>query len=305
LELYEVSSTTGEALSAVILDALVRFDLSLCKLRAQCYERARNMSGAFSVVQAKIRTLQPKVLYVHCTAHALNLVLQETACEVPTIQDGLQYLYHAAVLLGRSARKAVLERAGRIKALCPTRRTVRSVAIATALTNYAAILSALDETSQAPGRDDPQSKARGLQQQFDTSRMYWSMCVASQIFRPSESLSKTLQSATMTVTGALAAVRMTRELLMSFRSERHFEDIMKRVAQVAQTYGLEELAQTRIYRPPKKIDSGSVPPQLTVGDYYRQQYSQVFKVVELFFLFCIYVYVYIYMYIYIYIYIYI
>ena len=48
-------------------------------------------------------------VYVHCYAHSLNLVLQETARQVPIIRDSLEYLHRAAILMGRSAkRKSIL-----------------------------------------------------------------------------------------------------------------------------------------------------------------------------------------------------
>lgn len=82
LGLYEVSSTTGENLTKVALDALTRLQLPLENLRGQTYDAGSNMRGAVKGVQSRIRELQPLAMYVHCFNHSLNLALQDTARKV-------------------------------------------------------------------------------------------------------------------------------------------------------------------------------------------------------------------------------
>ena len=52
IRMYEVSSTTGEALYQIIIDVLSRYNLPIANLRAQCHDGASNMSGCFKGVQA-------------------------------------------------------------------------------------------------------------------------------------------------------------------------------------------------------------------------------------------------------------
>jgi len=82
LGLYEVSSTTGEALTKVTLDALTRLILPVTNCRGQTYDAGSNMRGAVKGVQSRIRELQPLAIYVHCFNHSLNLALQDTAKRV-------------------------------------------------------------------------------------------------------------------------------------------------------------------------------------------------------------------------------
>lgn len=283
LGMYEVNSTTGEVLTGVIVDALQRFNLPMNKLRGQCYDGASNMAGAFRGVQARIKELQPGALYVHCNAHSLNLALQETTCEVAIVRDSLQYLNDAAVLFGKSAkRKGILEQAeGRIKSLCPTRWTMRSAGIEVALQNYRAILEALEEVASQPGRDDSRAKARGLLEQFNSCRMYWALCVARHIFKATEKLSTLLQSATMTVNGALSAVKVTHDLLIEQRSDAYFEEVMQVVSSGEEKFHLDPLTAPRTRRPPKRHDDGGDTVEMTVRSYYRQQYFQLFDVVTM------------------------
>lgn len=67
--------TDAASLKELLVTTINGFGLSLEQLRGQCFDGARNMSGIYNGVQAKIRAEQPKALYVHCFAHCLNLVI--------------------------------------------------------------------------------------------------------------------------------------------------------------------------------------------------------------------------------------
>ena len=59
LGLYNLETTTGEAISEMIVDVLTRFDLPISKLRAQTYDGAANMAGNFNGCQAHIKNVNP------------------------------------------------------------------------------------------------------------------------------------------------------------------------------------------------------------------------------------------------------
>lgn len=103
--LYETDSTTGETISKIVLDSLLRFELSLDNLRGQCYDGGSNMKGRLQGAQSRILQLQPRAIYVHCLNHSLNLALQDSMKKVQKIRDTLQYANDASVLLGKSAKR--------------------------------------------------------------------------------------------------------------------------------------------------------------------------------------------------------
>jgi hypothetical protein len=152
---------------------------------------------------------------------------------------------------------------------------MRSAGISTALNSYGAIMTALEEVSNESGKDDSRTKARGLLEQFQSCRMYWSLSVANRIFGPAERLSKSLQAIKMTVNGALAAVKMTHDLLTSLRDDKIFDDIMQDIAAAEEKYGLEALVLPRTRKPPKRLDNGSAPAELTVKQFYKQMFFQL------------------------------
>lgn len=82
-----VDSQTGTALSNTILRILTENDIPLEKLRGQGYDGAANMSGIYKGVQAQISTIVPNVVYVHCAAHNLNLIINDSVKSVDEIRN--------------------------------------------------------------------------------------------------------------------------------------------------------------------------------------------------------------------------
>jgi hypothetical protein len=275
--LYEVSSTTGENLCDVLLDVLKRLDLPLARLRSQCYDGASNMSGGFHGLQSRVKKLQPLAVYIHCYAHSLNLVLQEAARQVPIFRDSLDFLHRAAVLMGRSAkRKAILaNHSADIKAMCPTRWSVRAAAVKTGLENYESIMTALSEVAECSSCAAAGVEARSLYEQFDKSRMYFSLLIAESVFQPADHLSTLLQSSSMTASSGLKAVKTTYQIISSLRTQDVFDNFIACTAQTSEKLQLQQLTKPRIRKPPKRLDSGSAACEQTVEEYYRQQYFMV------------------------------
>jgi len=111
------------------------------------------------------------------------------------------------------------------------RWTIRTAAVDSVFKNYGPILTALDEVSNETSSPDSRAKARGLYTQFSSSQLYWSLCVSKIVFSLIEKLSSTtLQKSTTAVAGALAAVQITNDALMTARNDATFDDIMQQVA---------------------------------------------------------------------------
>ncbi len=83
LTYVQASSLIAQSLTSYILDTLEKFGLDLMWTISQGYDGAAVMSGKCSGVQQRIREVAPKVIYVHCYAHTLNLVLVDGVKMVP------------------------------------------------------------------------------------------------------------------------------------------------------------------------------------------------------------------------------
>ena len=54
---------------------MVRMNLSINKIRGQCYDGVSAMKGSKSGDAKQISDLEPRTVYTHCYGHSLNLQL--------------------------------------------------------------------------------------------------------------------------------------------------------------------------------------------------------------------------------------
>ncbi|KAF3850455.1 hypothetical protein F7725_012227, partial [Dissostichus mawsoni] len=108
LGFYSAPDSTGETLFSCIKDVFLRLNLPLERLRGFCFDGAANVSGRISGVQAKLKEQCPSALYVHCSNHALDLVLQEVAREVRVVADTLNFVRSVSVVVGESSKRKML-----------------------------------------------------------------------------------------------------------------------------------------------------------------------------------------------------
>jgi len=76
--LYVVESIDANTLVSVIKDVFQRLNLSLNKVRGQCYDGAAVMAGLKSGVAKQLMQNEPRAIYTHCYGHALNLACGDT-----------------------------------------------------------------------------------------------------------------------------------------------------------------------------------------------------------------------------------
>jgi len=68
-------SQNADSLIGVLLKFLNCLNLDKINIIGQSYDGASVMSGHTGGVQAKLKEIHPKAIYVHCMAHKLNLVV--------------------------------------------------------------------------------------------------------------------------------------------------------------------------------------------------------------------------------------
>ncbi|XP_050548290.1 zinc finger MYM-type protein 1-like, partial [Daktulosphaira vitifoliae] len=73
LKFVPVYDVSGKSLANYIITELKELNIEVENLRGQGYDGTASMSGKFNGVAALIKKEQPKALYVHCSAHNLNL----------------------------------------------------------------------------------------------------------------------------------------------------------------------------------------------------------------------------------------
>ncbi len=163
------------------LDSVVNeLELEWSDVIAVCFDGASTMSGYLSGVQARCKEKNPNILYVHCYAHCLNLVLVD-AC-TSDMQDSkisnffgtIQCLF--AFIEGSGVRHATFESIGKtlnvklksLKSLSTTRWACRAEAVTAVQQDYDAILCALEEIKKTTRQNEIRAKASGILKQMKT-----------------------------------------------------------------------------------------------------------------------------------------
>ena len=216
LGFYSAPDSTGETLFSCIKDVFVRLNLPLEeRLKGFCFDGAANMSGHISGVQAKLKEQCPNALYVHCSNHSLDLVLQEVAREVRLVADTLNFVRGVSVVIGESSKRKTLfqsmfsddEVVCNLLSLCPTRWVVHTRAISRVFSSYTALLETLKMLEQDKTvRGDTQAKISGLYKQATKARTYFGLLSCEALFGPCEAVARILQSERASTRGALECV---------------------------------------------------------------------------------------------------
>jgi hypothetical protein len=89
------------------------------------------MSGVHSGVQARIKKMHPRAIYVHCASHNLNLVLNDCIKAIPQLCNFYSLLEREYTFFGNSIERwKLLSGEGTVsttlKRLCPTRWSSRN-----------------------------------------------------------------------------------------------------------------------------------------------------------------------------------
>ncbi|XP_051788408.1 zinc finger MYM-type protein 1-like [Erpetoichthys calabaricus] len=79
IDFIETKDKTAEGISKMILSKLEADGLDISNCRGQAYDNAAVMAGRHSGVQQRIKEINPKVEFVPCSNHSLNLVCLHAA----------------------------------------------------------------------------------------------------------------------------------------------------------------------------------------------------------------------------------
>lgn len=101
---FETAITDAKTLLELVTDVLSKLTLNISNCRGQCYDGAANVSGHKSGLQKRINDLESRALYVHFTAHTLNLVVQDAMMNVERSRDFL-FLVRSIIVFVRNSPK--------------------------------------------------------------------------------------------------------------------------------------------------------------------------------------------------------
>ena len=281
--LHEVSDASAKGTTDVILDVLLRFGLDVRNLRGQGYDGCSVMAGRDNGVAARIRQQEKRAVFVHCSAHSMNLAVQEAAASTPMIRDCLS-LVHDLVLFFRNSptRTRVLQGVPSgecgittLKPLCPTRWSVRAVSVSSVLRNYSVIMEALEEIA-ATKHDDSATRARGFLRTLERFETLLALRQAQLIFGIIDDSNVALQCPSLTLSSAKSIGDATEKQLTGKRSDDKFHELFSTAVTDAERLDIGQPQLPRNRRVSSRLDeSRSAAAQFnSAEEYYRKQYYE-------------------------------
>lgn len=225
--LYNTDDGTAKTLHKTVSDVMLRSSLPVQNLRGHCFDGAAAMSGHLNGLQKLLSDDQPKSIFVHCSNHSLDLVIQEVAKKCELISNSISLVKDVSnAILESSKRKTIFSdivldpctegdnsslKPKRLIALCPTRWCVRAKSIRRFVENYVRVQETLtimlDNDSSCNITNERRAILRGYQGKMGKFSTLLALNIALAICEPAEQLAKALQSVDYTATGAQQSAR--------------------------------------------------------------------------------------------------
>lgn len=197
LEFLPNTGHKAKDIEDALLKSLENNSLDIMNCRGQSYDNASNMSGLYSGVQARIKSINPLAEYVPCAAHSLNLVgtcAAESVTEAVDFFSTLQELYNFFTISTHRWEILVEHTRLRLKSLSQTRWSARHDACYALEKEWPGVIKALEFIAQ--NRDEKpttRSEATGLQQKLQHLEMAILVIVWNVILDRFNAASKKLQ----------------------------------------------------------------------------------------------------------------
>ena len=205
--LYETETTEASMLLRVIHDTMTRLNISITKLRGQCYDGASSMAGSRKGVAVKLMEEEPRALFTHCYGHSLNLACSDTIRQCKLMRESLDVTREITQLIKRSPRRdATLQRiklqlsvdaSPGIRILCPTQWTVCADAWQSILSNYEIVQMLWEESLEFVREAEMRSRIIGVSTCMKTFNFFFGVLLGELLLRHSDNLSRTLQATRM------------------------------------------------------------------------------------------------------------
>lgn len=216
-----------------------------------CFDGASTMSGCNNGVQAKCKEMRNEIMFVHCYAHCLNLVLVD-ACTSSTENRAVfnffgivqtLYCYLEGSTLRHAVFTALSKEAGSklttLKSLSTTRWACRAEAVKSVKANFDVIIDALQEIISTTDKADATIKGRGLLHEMKSFDFVLALEITHPILTMILKVSQTLQCHDIDLLTAVKSVQMLKESLSTLRDETSFKEIFNVVKETCEKIGVE------------------------------------------------------------------
>lgn len=282
--LYKTTSTTSENLFEIFNDVLRRFNINIKTCRGLCTDGAANVSGVHTGLQSRLKAIEPRAIHVHCTAHSLSLVVQDTMKEVPAIRDFLVLIRELIGFVRSSPKRQAcfesLQAADNtqnpsLRPFCPTRWCCRISSLKTILNNYSVLMRFLNDTKNQ--KDEAGAKSKGFLKSLQSFESLFIIKLLIEVLDRIETLNATLQKISLHLQTVANNINTVKQIIATQRTDEKFQVVWKSAVDLAHTLELDEPKTPKIRRKPIKIDDSSNEPHQfsSPAEFYRKIYFEV------------------------------
>ncbi len=286
--LYTVDTINASSLFSVINDTLIRLNVSMSKLRGQCYDGCSTMSGSKSGVAKRVQDKEPRAVFTHCYSHSLNLAANDCVKKSQLMKASLETTHEITKLIKKSPRRDAIfrklkaesdslsdQKSLSIRLLCPTRWTVRADSLLSIINNYGVLLSTWDEAYEAVKDTESKARIQGVCSQMESFNFLFGTVLGEMLLRHTDNLSKSLQNRTRCAAEGQEIGDMVVRTLQSIRSDECFDLFWLKVVAIAEPFDIQpQLPRRR--KVPRRYDSGSAEGEFHDNPkaYFRQHYFE-------------------------------
>ena len=288
--LYGIENTEAKTLVNMILDVLTRLNLSIKKLRGQCYDGATAMSGPRSGVAKQIRDLESRAVYTHCYSHSLNLACMDTIKSSKVMQEALDITAEITKLVKLSPRRGTIFQRLKdelapldpgIRVLCPTRWTVKAEALKSIVDNFEVLQHLWEESLEYVKESEMRARILGVSDRMMKFDFFFGAILGETVLSHSDNLSRTLQKGDISASEGQGVAEMTVTCLKTLRTDDNFALFGSKVTKKATQLNIDEPALPRKRKRTVRYESGNAAPEFhtSIEGYYRQAYFEVLDVI--------------------------
>jgi hypothetical protein len=243
LGFIKVDDMSGFGLFKRLEDTLMNFKLNIDDIRGQNYNNGSNMKGKHQGVQKRLLDVNPRVFYIPCGCHTLNLALCNMEKSCVKARNFFAYVQKVYTLfLGSKHRWDALRtyvKGLSLKALSVTRWESHIESVKVIRSQVSELRDALIEISNSSKEDVVMAEAKGLcKNAFEDFEFLISLCIWYEILNKVNWVSRVFQKEKIDLENAIIKIK---ELILFFEKLREdgFLDLMEEGRELARKVGID------------------------------------------------------------------
>lgn len=224
------SDRTADALFNVVTKRIEKYEYR-SKLVGQCFDGASVMAGQVNGLQSKIKNEAPQAVFVHCAAHRLNLVLQQSCNSISECRVFFANVTGFSSFFHHSAKRThiadtVIKR--RIPTSVSTRWSSNSNIVKVINTEWDSIKQVFTDIINDKISDQTSVRqSSGFLNLFNDFEFALLIGIFSEIFSITDVLFEILQKRSLNINYCMKQIKNMQKLLNEQRNEKNFKTIFK------------------------------------------------------------------------------